>query len=397
MKTFAAYWGLLFGLGLAIGAMSPYLGPWAAQQLGASSLSIGVMYACSAVGTMVGGPLVGLLTDRSGSRKSAIVCSMVVGGVSTLWLSRSRTVAVALVGMLGASAGGIAMPLLLVDAVNLATLGTGTTQKRSGSGPMSFVRMGFSLGFATGAPLGGVVAGAVGYVDLITVTGLLLLALAGLAWWLVPASSAPAARRERTPASLVSMAPLLLLCLSGMLVMLSDQAKSQFLPLRLTQQVHLPPSTIGLIFGVQAVLELASMPLSGWLADAIGLGPVLVATFALPVPYLLAVSVATSTPALLALQIIQATAVAGFESLAFVQAQRLAPGREGFATSLYGSGFSASQLVAGLLVGATAQQAGIAGALRLSAVPVMLGCLLLVAVLRWAARHDAVAVPQPAT
>jgi SET family sugar efflux transporter-like MFS transporter len=140
------------------------------------------------------------------------------------------------------------------------------------------------------------------------------------------------------------------------------------------------------LFGVQAVLELATMPLAGWLADAVGLGPVLIVTFAMPVPYLLGISTATGTPALLALQMIQATGVAGFESLAFVQAQRLAPGREGFATSLYGSSFSASQLAAGLIVGVAAQRAGIVGALRLSAVPVLLGCLLLLAVLQWGAR-----------
>jgi SET family sugar efflux transporter-like MFS transporter len=192
------------------------------------------------------------------------------------------------------------------------------------------------------------------------------------------------------------MAPLLLFCLAGTLVMLSDQAKSQFLPLRLTQQVHLAPSTVGLLFGAQAVIELATMPLAGWLADAAGLAPVLLLTFAMPVPYLLGVSVATGTGTLLALQAVQATAVAGFASLGYVQAQRLAPGREGLATSLYGSAYSASQLAAGLIVGGMAQQAGIAGALRLSTIPVVLGCLLLVSVLRWGGRPVPAAAPEPA-
>jgi hypothetical protein len=60
----------------------------------------------------------------------------------------------------------------------------------------------------------------------------------------------------------------------------------------------------------------------------------------------------------------------------------LAPGREGFATTLYGAGFSASQFAAGLLVGGMAQWAGIAGSLRLCAVPVALGCLVLLVALR---------------
>jgi hypothetical protein len=66
------------------------------------------------------------------------------------------------------------------------------------------------------------------------------------------------------------------------------------------------------------------------------------------------------------------------------------------ATSLYGSAYSASQLAAGLIVGGMAQQAGIAGALRLSTIPVVLGCLLLVSVLRWGGRPVPAAAPEPA-
>jgi hypothetical protein len=105
-------------------------------------------------------------------------------------------------------------------------------------------------------------------------------------------------------------------------------------------------------------------------------------TFALPVPYMLGVSSTTNVSLLFALQALQATAVAGFQALAFVQAQALAPGREGFATMLYGAGFSESGLVAGLLVGSAAQQVGIAGSLRLSIVPVVIGWILLAVVLR---------------
>jgi MFS family permease len=100
-------------------------------------------------------------------------------------------------------------------------------------------------------------------------------------------------------------------CLAGTLVMISDQAKTQFLPLRLTQQLHLQPSSIGLLFGFQAVLELLTMPLTGRLADRLGMTPVLLITFALPIPYLLGVSSATSLGPLFALQILQASAVAG--------------------------------------------------------------------------------------
>jgi SET family sugar efflux transporter-like MFS transporter len=303
-----------------------------------------------------------------------------------LVMSHANTVAVGILGMVSASAGGISMGLLLASAGDVARNHEGVSGERPGSGAMSLVRMGFSLGFVAGAPLGGIVAQAVGYNGLLGVTGVSLLAAAGVALLVLPAIGAKLPAHDRLAPVRGSLGPLALFCLAGMLVMISDQAKLQFLPLRLTQQLHLSPSTVGLLFGVQAVLELIAMPLAGRVADTIGLAPVLLLTFALPVPYMLGVSSTTNVSLLFALQALQATAVAGFQALAFVQAQALAPGREGFATTLYGAGFSASGLVAGLLVGGAAQHVGIAASLRLSVVPVVIGWMLLAVVLR---RRDA--------
>jgi SET family sugar efflux transporter-like MFS transporter len=299
-----------------------------------------------------------------------------------LVMSQANSVAVGILGMVCTSLGGISMGLLLASAGDVARNHDASSGEQPGSGVMSLVRMGFALGFVAGAPLGGIVAQAVGYSGLLSMIGISLLAAAGAALLVLPATGAKPPAHDRLVPVRGSLGPLAIFCLAGMLVMISDQAKLQFLPLRMTQQLHLSPSTVGLLFGVQALLELIAMPLAGRIADTIGLAPVLLVTFALPVPYMLGVSSTTNVSLLFALQALQATAVAGFQALAFVQAQALAPGREGFATMLYGSGFSASGLVAGLLVGSAAQQVGIAGSLRLSIVPVVIGWMLLAVVLR---------------
>gem|GEM_PF-2089219 len=376
------FWAYLFCLGLAMGGMTPYVGPWASQQLGASAQLIGILFACGAVGAMVGGPLLGMVTDRTGRRKGITICCLGLGGLGMLIMSQAHTVAIAILGMLGSSAGGICMGLLLVAAGDAVRHANPTRTGRPDSGSMSFVRMGFSLGFVAGAPLGGVLAQALGYPGLLAVLGISQVAIAAMALFVLPETGERAQGSHEEGVARGSLRPLVLFCLAGLLVMISDQAKTQFLPLRLTDELHMLPSTVGLLFGFQAMIELGTMPLAGLIADKIGLAPVLMVTFALPIPYLLVVSSTSNLAVLFALQVVQATAVAGFLALAFVQAQALAPGREGFATTLYGAGFSASRFAAGLLVGSMAQGVGVAGSLQLSAVPVLLGCLLLAISLR---------------
>jgi hypothetical protein len=53
--------------------------------------------------------------------------------------------------------------------------------------------------------------------------------------------------------------------------------------------------------------------------------------------------------------------------LAYIEAQRLAPGREGFGITLYTSGFGTSRLATGILVGGVSQVAGTAAGLRVGA------------------------------
>jgi MFS transporter, SET family, sugar efflux transporter len=392
MKHIALFWALLFSLGLALGAMIPYVGPWATQRFGASSQLIGLLFACGAAASMVGGPLVGVVTDRTGSRRGAIVCCFAVSGTGMLIMSRASILAVGMVGMVAASAGGIAMGLLLVSAGDVVRRQQSESGERLGSGAMSLVRMGYSLGFVIGAPLGGVLAQATGYDGLLQVIGLSMVVIAGIALPALPVTNNRTPTDHKVAPTRGSLWPLILFCLAGLLVMMSDQAKIQFLPVRLTDQLHLRPATVGLLFGVQAALELIVMPLAGWIADKVGLAPVLLLTFALPIPYLFGVSGTTNFALLFALQGLQAAAVAGFNALAFVQAQTLAPGREGFATTLYGAGFSASRVATGLLFGGIAQQVGIAGSLRLSVVPVAIGWLLLVVGLRYKPKNRGSAV-----
>lgn len=380
-RIYVVCWALLFGMGMVGGGVYTYVGPMAAQRFGASALLIGLIFAASAIASMVGGPAAGLITDRIGGRKSAVVAGLSLGGLGTLGVGASGNALALLAAMLCSAIGGIGMPLLLAyvgDAAR-AEAGEGAAPR---TGTTMVVRIGFALGFAAGAPLGGLAAQEWGYAAPALSAGVMQFGLAAAAFLALPSGRGGTAGLARPLPTRGVPASLVLFCLAGILVMMGEQAKSQFLPLRLTQQLHLPPTEVGLLFGAQAAMELAILPLAGYLADRIGLAPALLITFSMPAFYLLGVSTATSVPVLFGLQLLEAAAVAGFSGLAYVQAQRLAPGREGFGVALYSSGFSAARLATGLVVGSASQVVGIAGGLRVGAVAALFGWLLLLVALR---------------
>jgi uncharacterized membrane protein len=57
VKVIALFWAYLFCLGLAMGGMTPYIAPWAAQRLDASAQIIGVLVAAGAAVSMLCAPL----------------------------------------------------------------------------------------------------------------------------------------------------------------------------------------------------------------------------------------------------------------------------------------------------------------------------------------------------
>ena len=382
-------WALLFGLGLAMSAVFSYIGPMAVARFGASTFLVGLLFAASAVVGLVASPLTGWLTDRLGGRKGVIVADLLLGSSGLLGMGLSPNIWAMLVAMVCASVGFGAMPLLLAL---LGDVERGAGGARSGASMV--VRMGYSLGYAAGAPLGGLAVQTWGYAALTIGAGTLVFGLVAAALFLPnvrPATigkGAPAVRRGLPR-------PLLLFCLAGLLVIMGEQAKSLFLPLRITQGLHLPPADFGLLAGAQALLELIMMPVAGRLADRIGLAPVLALTFFLPVPYLLSVSTATGLPLLVGLQLLEAAAVAGFDGLAYVEAQRLAPGQEGLGVSLYASSWAGATLASGLLIGATAQVVGIDAGLRLGALSALAGWGLLLVTFR-AQRPAPLAADPPA-
>jgi SET family sugar efflux transporter-like MFS transporter len=378
-RLYLIIWLLLFAMGLLTGAITPYIGPIAVQRFHASGLVVGTLFAATAAVSMVAGPLTGLITDRMGSRKRMIVGGTVVVALGMLALSQANSAPAMLAALVCIAVGGVGMPLLFAVVGDVSWMFDAGEPR---SGVTTTVRMGYALGFALGAPLGGVIAQSWGYatVALLVTAGELGLAVA--VGFSLPALR-PAAHDHAIPTDRVRglSISLWLFCAAAVLVMMAEQAKLQFFPLRVTQELGMPPGTVGVIFGVQATLELGILPLAGWLADRAGLVPLLLITCLAPVPYVFGLSTATQLPVLLGLQVLGATAVAGYSGLAYVQVQRLAPGREGFALTLYSSGFAAATLATGLLIGGAVQLVGVSGGLRTATLPAFAGWVLMVLVL----------------
>lgn len=77
----------------------------------------------------------------------------------------------------------------------------------------------------------------------------------------------------------------------------------------------------------------------------------------------------------------------GFGGLGYVEAQRRAPGQEGFGISLYSAGFAAATLATGLLIGGSAPVVGSSAGRRLGAPATLTGWGLLLGTLRFDGRR----------
>ena len=258
------------------------------------------------------------------------------------------------------------------------------------------VRMGYSLGYAAGAPLGGLAAQAWGYAALAIGAGILMVGYVAVALFLLP-NVRPAPARQGAPAARRGLPwPLLVFCLAGLLVIMGEQAKSLFLPLRITQGLHLPPADFGLLAGAQAALELLTMPLVGRLADRLGMAPMhgdhLLLAGALPARRQHGDRPAAAGRAAQCWRRPPWPA-----STAWPTSRRSGsrPGQEGLGISLYASSWAAATLASGLLIGATAQVVGIDAGLRLGALAALVGWVLLLVTLR-AQRRPVPAPAQPA-
>ena len=371
----------LFFSGMATSVAMPQLTTFFVTDLGATLPQAGLYYLTNVTAPVVGFAL-GRLSDRQADRLTLFRLGAVVGAVGWLAMGLSTqlwmpfVVSVLALGVAGAA--GAQVYAAVRDELS----------RRPSAGDaevISTVRMGFTFGWVVGPVVGSVVGGAFGLRTVLFVTAafaaLQLVPMIGVRAprFVAPSSSAagadgaPAVRSRR--ASRRALLPLLAFCGLAMVACCGDTVKFAYLPLYMSEQLHLPALTRGAVIGLQPVCELLLMPLAAAMATRFGaLRVVMVGTVCSVLAHL-AYATSTSVVGLIGAQLLLSAMWAALAGLGVTVAQDLYPEGVGLASSTFMSSIVFASTVGGLVGSAFVARLGLP---HVFVVPAVLSTLALV-------------------
>ncbi len=387
----------IIAYGASFGAAVPFIPIWLSDSFGSSEFEIGVLIMFRGLGGAIGIPLIGWYADRTGRRRPSIIGSFAVVMVSYLGmvLAPSYEFALALAVLSGMSA--VALCFVLVEEI-LERMPP--AQEAYRTTVSAYERTAFNVGGAFGTMLG---AAAVGFSGSI-VAGLLLAGvfsavgiLAMLHWPLLPA--APSSSPTRIQATAVSpnggpKVPGLLwisfglFFVSQLLLFTMSWARSIFIPLYVVNDLGEAPGLVGPIFAVETVTFIIIGPFAGLWIDRWGVRMALVGNMVFVAIGIAIVPFAGDYWQLLVIGLTVGVGQAMGGVAAILYATQLLPGRAGLGVSLYTSSFHLAPIIAGLGLGALAEQASLtsaflaAGAIGVLGTAAMIGSDVLAAPFR---------------
>ena len=359
---------------MATSAAVPQLTTFFVTELGASLPQAGLYYLTNVTAPVVGFAL-GRLSDRQPDRLRLFRLGAVVGGVgwtamglaTQLWMPFG--VSVVALGVAGAA--GAQVYAAVRDELSRRPSGVDVEL-------ISTVRMGFTLGWVVGPVLGTVVGGAFGLRTVLFLTAALsvlqLVPMIGVRAprFVAPPAPGPALTRAGSRRALL---PLLAFCALVMVAACGDTVKFAYLPLYMSEQLHLPAAVRGGVIALQPVCELALMPLAARLAGRYGPMRIVMAGTACAVVAHLCYATSTSVLGLVVGQVLLSAMWAGLAGLGVSVAQELYPAGVGLASSTFMSSLVFASTVGGLLGSAFVSGLGIPGVF---VVPAALSALALV-------------------
>ncbi|GAA3571847.1 hypothetical protein GCM10022197_30540 [Microlunatus spumicola] len=336
---------------MATSVAVPQLTTFFVTDLGATLPQAGLYYLTNVTAPVVGFAL-GRLSDRQPDRLRLFRIGALVGaagwtamGLATqLWMP--FVISVVALGVAGAA--GAQVYAAVRDELNRRPSGMDVEL-------ISTVRMGFTLGWVLG-PVVGSLAG--GFFGLRTV---MLLTAALSALQLVPMIGVKAPRfvaaaavptpgdRRPTVGSRRALLPLLSFCALVTVAACGDTVKFAYLPLYMSQQLHLPAAVSGGVIALQPVCELALMPLAARLAGRHGPMKIVMAGTVCAIAAHLCYATSTSVVGLVVAQVLLSAMWAGMAGLGVSVAQDLYPSGVGLASSTFMSSILFASTVGGLL------------------------------------------------
>jgi SET family sugar efflux transporter-like MFS transporter len=324
---------------------------------------IGVYFTGRALAGICVNLIGGWLSDQLADRKLVLALTGLAGVVGALGFTLIRNyTAVLVTGVVCFSLNSVCFSQLFAYANEFA--------EATGKGVASFtsaIRSAFSAAWVVGPPLGLFLLPHVGFGPVYAGCAIMFTVPTLLGYWCLPTlSSTPekAAGQGRVSwqeiHSVVTAVPrrtwLLLSAFTSVIV--ADQIYLIVIALYVTKDLHRSPGLAGLMAGTCAALEIPLMIVVGRFADRIGKTRMVAFAIVVAAGFFSLLPVASSAPALLALQVANAVWTAVLLSIPLVMIQQEMPGGSGMASSLYTSAFMAAELLAGAIVGAVTAQVG---------------------------------------
>lgn len=258
--------------GIAGGIAFPIL-PIVGLRLGLSLPFIGVILAANRAMRVVSSPLVGVLADRVGARRTLLVglaLQVVVMSLYALGIVTHRAGALFLAGRLLHGPGSACV---FVAAQALALHAGGHGERRGGAA--AAVRASIVLGVPVGLLVGGLLSAALGDAATFLVAAAAVLLALGAAWATVPDLRATGSLRVSRGETLRAMGDPRLLAVGGLNFALSFAAGGMILTTLalLVHDRHVSvlgmneQGTSGLLMGLMTIADAAATPLAGRIGD----------------------------------------------------------------------------------------------------------------------------------
>ncbi len=329
-----------------------------ADALHVAPLEIGLFFTVRGVTAIVINLVAGRISDRLPDRRRMLAIAGAGGAGAGFCLAVLRDYpAVLLLGAVCYSVGGIAYSQLFAYTSELAQ-----AAGRAVTTFTSVMRSVFSASWVLGPPLGLFLLTRYGFGPLYLATAALSLVTGVLGrrgLRRIPARPSPAAQAASGRGPGLGL-PARVWLLLGAVIMLSavNQMYNIDVALYVTRDLRMGAQFVGWMAGFSAALEVPLVIVAGRLAGRVGKLRVTLAAAAGATVFFCLLPLATTAPALLALQPLNAAWTAVALSIPMVMVQQEAPGGAGAASALYGSAFMAAVMLAGAVTGVTATAVG---------------------------------------
>jgi SET family sugar efflux transporter-like MFS transporter len=340
---------VFFFVGMSVAVVGPFLALFLSTEVHARPAMVGAFLIAGPVASMISSNILGRLSDRRPIRRRILLAAALSGlaGATATAFVREYWVLLALTMTLTALSGAL-FPQSFAYAREVLSQ-RGSTRAAMA---ISTLRMVFSVAWVAGPPVAALVLQAGGF-RVLYLTAAAMYAIAAAVVYLRLGEVSPPAHAERPPARRAgavvwcTVAALAVMQAAGML-------NVQAMALYLSHVLHAQVRDAGLVLGLCAALEIPLMLGFGALSARYPLRRLIILGAGVGVVYYTVVALVSHSWQVAALQVLNAAFIAAVQGLGISYVQELLPGEPGRAATLAGNAFPVAALLAGPLLGLSA-------------------------------------------